>query len=773
MKFKFDNKRLYFDGGFGSRVMAAGYVPGPALNITAPDAVAAVHVSYLEAGADFVTANTFSCNRLKSENFREEILAGVRIAKRCAARYDGTYTVYDCGPLGELLEPLGTMPFDKAYELFKEQAEAVRETKADIVLIETFTDLAELKAAVLAFKENTSLPIFCSMSFEENGRTFTGCSAAAFALTAEALGVNAVGINCGLGPDKLIFAVSEIKRHTTLPVFVQPNAGLPRYVGGKSVYDMDAESFSSYMGEIAAAGADILGGCCGTEAAHIKLTVQKTYDIPLKRTDKVDVAACSASRVQPLNATVTVGERVNPTGKPMLKRALTEGDYDYVLTMCFEQAAEGAQILDLNAGMPGIDEAAVLSDIIKNVQSVQDLPLQIDTTRAEALACALRVTAGVPIINSVNAEDASLNAVLPLAKKYGCPLICLPLDENGIPETAAGRMALVRKIAARAKKEGIPKEKLIVDGLVMAVSVNPDNPKITIDTVRAATRAGFRTALGLSNVSFGLPAREVLNAAFYEAAKKAGLTLAIINPKTKPFTVKAARDALTKKDEGFKEFLEQYAGENAKRVETAREDTLKGCIVKGLKNDALQLARNATADNYLEVINKEVVPALETVGVLYEQGKAFLPQLISSSEAAKAVLDYIKCEFMQNQADDGIPMLILTVKGDVHDIGKNIVKAVLGNYGFRITDLGKNVGTEEVMSAAESLKPRVIGLSALMTTTLDGMKETVEAIKAKYPETVVAVGGAVVTESFAKKIGADVYGKDAMDTVRKLTAIFR
>ncbi|HRR90316.1 MAG TPA: dihydropteroate synthase, partial [Eubacteriales bacterium] len=580
------------------------------------------------------------------------------------------------------------------------------------------------------------------------------------------------GVNCGGGPSALFNAVKEITLHTNLPVFAQPNAGMPRYENGKTVYDLSPDEFAASMAELADSGLFALGGCCGTTPEYIKKLIKATEKFEVKKFRYDKPAVCSSSAVVELKAGTVVGERVNPTGKPRLKQALISGDDDFVLNLCLEQTAAGAGILDINVGAAGIDEKAALVAVVKKVQGLTPAPLQIDTSRAEALCAAVRMVAGVPIINSVTAEEKSLNAVLPVAKKYGCYVICLPLDENGIPQTAEGRLELAEKIVEAAENCGVSRGKLIFDGLTMAQSVSGDNAKITLDTVAEFSKRGFMTCLGLSNISFGLPARELINATFYALALKRGLTLAIVNPAVKPEINLDALAVLGNEDENAANFIAKHAGETKPREALAEESSISGAIIKGLKREGAAIAKaRANAENALSIIENEIIPALKTLGELYDQKRVFLPQLIAGSEAAKAVLDIVKPLMPASDRKLGVPMLILTVKGDVHDIGKNIVKAVLENYGFEIKDLGKSVDYPIVLEELARTDAKVVGLSALMTTTLDNMSETILKIRESYPDVVIIVGGAVVSEAYAKERGV-LYAKDAGEAARVLSKIF-
>ena len=766
--------RFYLDGGMGSTLISMGYSTNGAekLNLSSPSAIKKIHDGYFAAGSDIVYTNTFGANRLKlpGENLRQIITAAVKTARLSAG--DDRYVGYSCGPLGELLEPFGSMTFDEAYDCFREQAEIVANLDVDCVVLETITDLKELKAAILAFREHTNLPVWASMSFESNKRTYTGVSIGGFVLTAQGLGVDALGVNCGMGPDMMYENALELTKYASVPVFVKPNAGMPYFKDGKTFYDVDADLFAEQMSKIADLGISMLGGCCGTTAEYIKKTKEATEGKPYRIFGNITDAVCSASKVVPLSPTLVIGERINPTGKPRLKQALTDGDFDYLVSLAVEQTEAGAQILDVNVGMGGIDEKECLVKAVDAVQAVSELPLCVDTSRKTALEEALRHAVGVVIINSVNGEEQSMAGVFPLAKKYGAYVIGLCLDGDGVPETAEKRLEIARRILDGAEKYGVERDKILIDALTMAVSVNDNNAAVTAETVRRLTEMGVKTALGLSNVSFGLPNRNVINGEFLRQMIEMKLTAAIINPTLKPRADKYARKALAGQDKGCADYIANVGGIKAEET-ASKEVGVFDAVLKGLKGECGRLFKEKiNKDNFMSVIDGDIIPALNELGRRYEEGKAFLPQLIAGAESAKVLLDEIKASYMTESSAAKAVMLIATVKGDVHDIGKNIVKAVLSNYGYKIIDLGKDVGFEKIKENIDKYKPSIVGLSALMTTTLDNMADIVKKIKAYDKNIVVAVGGAVVTQSFADSIVADVYSKDAQEAVRKLEAVF-
>ena len=768
--------RFYLDGGMGSMLIAGGYSTNNAemMNVTNPDVIANIQKQYISAGSNIVYTNTFgaNCKKLGSDaDLKQIITQGVKIARGVAGQ--DNYVGYSCGPLGELLQPFGDLSFEDAYDCFKQQADIVKDLDVDVVVIETITDLKELKSAVLAFKENTNLPVWTSMSFEQNKRTYTGTSIASYVLTMQGMGVDAIGINCGLGPDLMFDNAQEMTKYANVPLFVKPNAGMPYFKDGKTCYDVDSTLFAQQMQKIASLGISVMGGCCGTTPEYIKATVEKTKDMPFKIFDNKFDGVCSASKVVEFKPTLVIGERINPTGKPRLKQALVEGDFDYIVSMAVDQMEEGADILDVNVGMGGIDETVCLTKAVDAVQAVTDLPLALDTSRKTALEQGLRHTVGLPIINSVNGEQASMDNVFPLAKKYGAYVIGLCLDDKGVPQTVDERIDIAKRIVDNAQKYGIDKEKIIIDALTMAVSVDKQNANITAQTVRRLRdEVGVKTVLGLSNVSFGLPNRNVINATFYDMMANEGLTSAIINPTLKREVNEYAKQALLGLDDGCADYIANVGGVVEQVAQTA-QITIYDAVFKGLKGECINLFKTqVNQDNFMSVIDNEVIRALNDLGQKYEQGKAFLPQLIAGAESAKVILDEIKANYMSQSQSAKATMLLATVKGDVHDIGKNIVKAVLSNYGYKIVDLGKDVGIDKIKLAIDEYKPAVIGLSALMTTTLDNMADITKQIKNYNSNIKVVVGGAVVAQDFADLIGADIYAKDAQDAVKKLGKIF-
>ena len=777
-------RRLYLDGGMGSMLQAAGLPEGllpDVWSIQNPQAIQNVHRQYLEAGCRIITTNTFGTNRQKLAPYgltpaqvMTAAVANVRAAMEQAGVTDG-YVCADLGPTGKLLKPYGDLDFEDAVDLFAETARAAAQAGADCVLVETMSDLYELKAAVVAVKENCDLPIFASLIFDGTGKLLTGGSPRAAVALMEGLGVNVFGINCGLGPKEMAPVFEAFWADSSTPLLLQPNAGLPRSEGGKAVYDVDPQTYAAEMLPLAPM-ATVMGGCCGTTPAHLKALIEATRDIPLPEVTQKETcfitSYCQAVALDGKHP-VIIGERINPTGKKKLQAALREGDTGYVLNEALKQEEAGAHILDVNVGLPGLDEPAVLTATMEAIQEVTGLPLQLDTSNPEAMERALRRYNGKPLINSVNGKEESLNAILPLVKKYGGGLVCLALDDDGIPETVEGRVAIAQKIIRRAEELGIPRRELLVDGLTMPVSAGGENANVTLGTLCQAKQVlGVKTALGVSNVSFGLPKREQLNQAFFTMALQGGLDGAIINPMSAPMMA-AYRSycALTGLDDQCQVYMEAFrdAAPAAAPVPKAADGqvTLHQAVCKGLKEAAASQAKAQAASGtaILDIINSQLVPALDEVGKGFEKGTLFLPQLLMSAEAAKEAFQVLK-EYLPAAENAGEPQIILaTVKGDIHDIGKNIVKVLLESYRFRVLDLGKDVSPETIVETAREKKIPLVGLSALMTTTAPYMEETIRQLRQADLPCKVVVGGAVITQDYADSIGADCYAADAMETV--------
>lgn len=783
------SNRLIFDGGMGTMLQNAGLEAGglpEVYNIEHPDIVLDIHKKYTAAGADVITSNTFQANALKLDgcgySVEEIITAGVKLAKQGGAKY----TVLDIGPLGQLMEPMGTMSFEQAYELFKQQIVAGEKAGADIVLLETMSDLLEVKAGILAVRENTSLPVFVTMTFQEDGRTFVGCDPISVAVTLSGLGVDALGVNCSLGPEELMPVIDELIKYSRVPIMVQPNAGLPKIRDGKTVYDISPDVFAKYMGEIAEKGAVILGGCCGTTPEFIKKTAEILKNIPY-RTPKYEriTAVCSGSKTVVFDDGVTViGERINPTGKKKLKEKLREQDFGYLVGEAISQKAAGADVLDVNCGLPEIDEPETLKKAVREIQAAVNLPLQLDSSDKNAIEAGIRIYNGKPIINSVNGKDESMRAIFPIAQKYGAVIVGLCLDENGIPETAEGRYEIAKRIVDRAAEYGIPKEDIVIDCLVLTASAQQ---KLVIETIKAIRlvkgRLGVKTVLGVSNVSFGLPARPVLNSVFLAAGFGAGLDSAIVNPMSSEI-MKAFRafKVLNNQDKDAVEYIENYAGYTgessaatgtaAPKVQSSGDD-LKSLIIDGRRDETRQQTIELLKTNDpISIIDDYFIPALDVVGDRYEKGTVFLPQLIQSAEAVKCGFDVIKDNAEKSAESQKGKMILATVQGDIHDIGKNIVKMLLENYGYDVIDLGKDVPIEDVVNTAIENDIKLVGLSALMTTTVKSMKDTITALKEAGSDAKVVVGGAVLNEEYVEFVGADYYGKDARATVRVADEVF-
>lgn len=771
------NSFVILDGGMGTMLQAAGiqtdHVP-ELLNIENPDAIMDIHRQYVESGADIIYANTFGANRYKLEGcgktVAEVVSAGVTNAKKAAA--GRALTALDIGPIGQLLEPAGTLKFEEAYDCYKELVLAGSE--ADVIVIETMTDLYEVKAAVLAAKENSDKPVLVTMTFEENMRTFTGVSAECMVAVLEGLGADAIGVNCSLGPEELFPVLDKICSLTVLPVIAKPNAGLPDPVTNK--FNVGPEEFAASAVKLANAGVKIFGGCCGTTPAHIAAVAEALSSEGYSpREVKRGSAVCSAVCCVEINQPRVIGERINPTGKKRFKEALLAHDIDYILGQAVEQIHAGAEILDVNVGLPGIDEKEMMVTAVKAIQGICDTPLQLDSTIPEVLEAGLRVYNGKPIVNSVNGEDESLDTILPLVKKYGASVVGLTLDKGGIPKTAEGRFAIAKKILDRAMSYGIPKEDVFIDCLTLTASAEQDGVMETLNALhRVKTELGLHTVLGVSNISFGLPNRELITRTFLTMALHSGLDLPIINPNIASIigAVRAYR-LLAGIDRDSAEFISVYANdESAPKPAPATAEKgspdLVYSVENGLKADAVKAAEELlyTVDA-MEIINNYLIPALDAAGEKFEKGKIFLPQLILTAGAAQACFEVIKdrLSLTNTETVSKGKVVLATVKGDIHDIGKNIVKVLLDSYGFTVIDLGKDVDPQLIVDTAIEHKVKLVGLSALMTTTLGSMAETIRLLNEQYPECKTVVGGAVLTASYAEQIHADFYAKDAKQSV--------
>lgn len=761
----------FFDGGMGSMLnLSAGELPEK-LNISQPERVFAVHKAYAEAGAEFITTNTFGANSLKYDNVPELVRAGVELAEKA-----GKKVALDIGPTGKLLKPMGDLDFERAVELFSEVVVAGKDG-ADVVIIETMSDTYELKAAILAAKENCDLPVIASMIFDEKGRLLTGADVQTACATVEGLGADVIGLNCGLGPKQMIDLLKELRTCTSLPIIVMPNAGLPESVDGKTVYNVSPEEFAADMREIAQIGVSYLGGCCGTTPEHIRKMIERCKDIPeslpTKKTDTVVTSYSTSVTIG--HKPVIIGERINPTGKKIFKEALRNNDIDYVIKEGLAQQDKGAHILDVNVGLPEIDEVEWLRTAVYNLQSVLALPLQLDSSDTKALESAMRIYNGKAMINSVNGKESSMREVFPLVKKYGGVVVCLCLDESGIPETARGRIDIAKKIISRAEEYGIDKKDLVVDALTMTISTNKDNAVETLKAVNyIRNELGVATVLGVSNISFGLPKREAINTAFFTLALENGLSAGIINPLSESMmNAYYSFNALSGYDDNCTEYIESVTASQTNAPSAAVYD-LKTAIIKGVKEDAGACAKELLKDHKaLDVINDYIIPALDVVGDGFEKNKIFLPQLLMSADSAKAAFDVIKEQLVLSgeEKKNEHKIVIATVEGDIHDIGKNIVKVLLSNYGFDVIDLGKDVKCETVLEETIRHNCHLVALSALMTTTVPNMEKTIKLIH-DNTDAKVLVGGAVLTKSYAKMIDADFYAKDAMESVRIAKSYF-
>lgn len=768
-------KRLYFDGGTGTLLQSMGLGSGEkpeSWNIKFPEKITGLHKSYLESGADIIKTNTFGVNADKFENYRELITAGINCAKKACEGFSDKYVAFDMGPTGRLLEPLGDLGFEEAVELFAKNVRVAKECGADLVLIETMNDAYETKAAVLAVKENCDLPVFVTNVFDESMKLMTGASPLSMSALLEGLGVDAVGINCSLGPDKMLPVVKEYVKYSSLPLIVNPNAGLPSVVNGETVFTTSADDFSDLMREIAEAGACILGGCCGTTPEYIKETIDKTIDVPYKYPEFKGhtVVSSYTHGVVIGNKPVLIGERINPTGKKKLKEALKNNDLNYILNEGVTQAEAGAHILDVNVGLPEIDETAMMKSAVTSLQAVTDLPLQIDTSDVSALETALRIYNGKPLVNSVNGKEESMSSVLPLVKKYGGVVIALTLDENGIPDNAADRTRIAEKIIKRAEEYGIDKKDIVVDPLAMTVSSDSTNAEVTLESIRLIRNLGVYTSLGVSNISFGLPQRELINSTFFGMALENGLNCAIMNPFSKGMmNTYYAFCALKNLDSNCTDYI-AYATENAqepKAADAKSDMDLHRSIVKGVTENAVKQAEKLLElDQPLDIINKYIIPALNEIGADFENKKAYLPQLLMSAEAASAAFEVLKTKMTAADSDESKAIVLATVKGDIHDIGKNIVKVLLESYGFKVYDLGRDVEPQAIVDCAIEHNCKLVGLSALMTTTVPSMADTIKLLNETDKSIKVIVGGAVLTEDYAQMINADYYAEDAMATVR-------
>ena len=798
---------IFFDGGMGTILQEHGLKAGElpeTWNLSHPDEIIALNRSYFEAGCDVVNTNTFGANALKyPDNLQEIVQAAVSHAKtaRQQAGREDAYIALDIGPTGKLLQPMGDLPFERAVELFGETIRIGAKAGADLVLIETMSDSYEAKAAVLAAKENCDLPVLVTLIFDEKGKLLTGGTVDSTVAMLEGLRVDALGVNCGLGPKQMHPIIERLTQISSLPIIVNPNAGLPRSDNGKTVFDIAPAEFSDLMEEIAGMGVQALGGCCGTTPEHLRLTIEKCRKVPFRppvahmaalrtlidnhtpspRHRKPSMSVTSAQTVVDLpcdgHKIAVIGERINPTGKSKFKAALRENNIEYILGEGMAQEDSGAHILDVNVGLPEIDEPVMMERVVTRLQSVIALPLQIDTSDTIAMERGMRLYNGKPMINSVSGKMESMEAVFPLVRKYGGVVVGLALDENGIPSTAEGRIRIAKKIYDTAEKYGIPHEDIVIDGLAMTISSDSGSALVTLETLRRIRdELHGHSILGVSNISFGLPQREIVNSNFFTMAMQSGLSCAIINPNNEAM-MRSYRSylALANLDEQCAGYIAAYGNQPAAAPAAAGGTAmpLAESIERGLRERAIDAAKEMLQTvPPLEVVNNELIPALDRVGKGFEKGTVFLPQLLMSAEAAKAAFEVVKDAMKGESQQIKGKIILATVKGDIHDIGKNIVKVLLENYAYQVLDLGKDVPPEVIVDTAIKEDVPVVGLSALMTTTVVSMEETIKQLREKKPGTKVVVGGAVLTQEYADSIGADCYAKDAMATVHYADSVF-
>lgn len=792
-------KLIFFDGGMGTLLQNRGLQTGEipeTWNILHPEVIRQIHKEYLLAGSNVISANTFGANVFKCKSLDytvdELVSAGIRLTKEAIVeareelRKEGVsdadnrpmYSALDIGSIGKLLKPLGEISFDEAYDVFKEIITAGDKAGADLILIETVSDSYEIKAAVLAAKENSNLPVVVTMIFDENGKLLTGGDVASVTAMLEGLGVDAIGFNCGLGPEQMKALLPQLTACCSLPIVINANAGLPVVVNGQTVFNVEPEEFAESVKTLVEKGASAVGGCCGTTPAHIKKVVDICKDMEIiPVTDKnLTVVSSYNHAVYFTRKPLIIGERINPTGKSKFKQALRDHDMEYIYKEGLTQEENGAHILDVNVGLPEIDEPKLMEEAVTGIQAIIDLPLQIDTSDTEAMERGLRYYNGKPMLNSVNGKKESMESVFPIAKKYGALLVCLCLDEDGIPETVEGRLKVAEKIVKTAAEYGIPRKNLVMDALVLTISTGQNNANITLETLRRIRyEMGLHTVLGVSNISFGLPERSHINTAFFTMAMNNGLSAGIVNPSSEPMMAAYySFNALIGEDDQCMEYITKYSQAQdkpkEKQASSAKELTLDDAIIRGLSESAYNATIKLLEQNVdsLSIINDKLIPALDVVGKGFEEKKMFLPQLLMSADAAKASFEAIKTTLSKQgkSSESKAKIIIATVKGDIHDIGKNIVKTLLENYGFEMIDLGKDVDPELILKTVKEQNIKLVGLSALMTTTVVNMEETIKLLRDNGADCKVMVGGAVLTQEYADMIGADFYSKDAMGSVR-------
>ena len=769
-------ERLYFDGGTGTVLQKMGLKSGEApekMNRFSRESVLNLHLEYLRAGANIIKTNTFGINSLKYDNPEEELTLALEIAREAVEVFGKeAYIAFDVGPTGRMLKPFGDLEFEDAVEIYARNMRMADKLGADLILIETMGDMYEIKAAVLAARENSSLPIFVTCAFGSDGKLLTGADPASLVAMLEGLGVSAIGVNCSGGPEELMPVVGEFIKYSSLPVIANPNAGLPKSVSGVAVYNMGADEFADSVVEMCRMGAGVVGGCCGTTPEHIKALVSKSKDVPFAEVSKKSRTLISSytHAVELGGVSKIIGERINPTGKPKLKDALRMSNLSYVLSLAVSQEEKGAHILDVNVGLADIDERDMMCRLISEIRGVSDLPLQIDTGNPDVMEAAMRMYCGKPLVNSVNGSDAVMRSVFPLVKKYGGSVIALTMDERGIPETAEGRVAIAEKIVAKAAEYGIDKNELIFDPLVLTVASDKNNAIITLNALKILKSKGYKCSLGVSNVSFGLPERDLVNSTFYASALTLGLDLAIINPECKKMLdVYHSHVLLSGVDNGAEKYVSYVSNIAPCEEKDVKMDkiSLGYAIEKGLKDSAMAIATDMIKSvDGLDIINNEIIPALDKVGSDYESGRVYLPSLLMSAEAANAAFSVIRDNKNIYESDNSTKIVLATVKGDIHDIGKNIVKLIFESYGYTVIDLGRDVDKHTILKALEDSGAGLLGLSALMTTTLPAMEETVKLVKEKLPRVKIMVGGAVLTKTYADRIGADFYAPDALSAVK-------
>lgn len=770
-----NNNIVLLDGAMGTALIDSGLKQGDLperLNFTHPELITNIHKSYINSGSKVVYCNTFGANRLKFTDKSElELVIKSAIKNARKACGNDNFVALDIGPTGELIEPLGELSFEESYDIFKEII-LIASNEVDLIVFETFSNLYELKSGLLAARENSNLPVIATMTFEENMRTFTGCLPSSFALTVSPF-ADAIGINCSLGPKQILPIMQELKKWTNLPLVLKANAGLPDSSGN---YGIGAKEFSETCEDFLNVGVRLIGGCCGTTPAHINAlnNVIKNYKFLLADNNNLNKSfVCSQTNTVEVVGAQIVGERLNPTGKKAMRLALIEGDYDYLTSQAVEQASAGAEILDINVGVPELDEASVMADVVKKIQSVSSLPFCIDSKSPKAIESGLRVYCGKAIVNSISGEEKIMEEILPIVKKYGASVIGLTIDENGIPDTWEKRIEIAKKIIAKCNSYGIKNHDIYIDCLTLTISTEQNQVKHTLKAITEVKKLGCRTILGVSNISFGLPERQNVNSVFLTLALSAGLDLAILNPNIKANTdVINSFKAVAGTDKNCISYVKKYSIATSESADLSKPNSLEYSVLNGLSSSAAITEKLLIDNKPLDIINNILMPSLDKVGAMFESGKLFLPQLIASAESAKESFAVINKAMSSSEKSYKGTIILATVKGDIHDIGKNIVKVLLENYGFKVIDLGKNVDKSVICDRAEKDKVKLVGLSALMTTTAENMKETILEIKKRKLDCKVMVGGAAITQEYADFIGADFYGKDANQSVKYANTVF-